>query len=41
MLTVESLRQQIAVGAIDTVVVAFPDLQGRPVGKRVTGPFFL
>jgi len=41
MLTVESLRQQIASGAIDTVVVAFPDLQGRPVGKRVTGPFFL
>src|SRR5580693_3955722 len=41
MLTVESLRQQIAAGAIDTVVVAFPDLQGRPVGKRVTGPFFL
>ena len=28
-------------GDIDTVVVAFPDLQGRPVGKRVTGAFFL
>ena len=28
-------------GDIDTVVVAFPDLQGRPVGKRVTGHFFL
>jgi glutamine synthetase len=41
MLTVESLRQQIISGAIDTVVVAFPDIQGRPVGKRVTGPFFL
>ena len=23
------------------MVVAFPDMQGRPVGKRVTGPFFL
>ena len=41
MLTVESLRQQIVSGAIDTVVVAFPDMQGRPVGKRVTGPYFL
>ncbi|MGA7419815.1 MAG: glutamine synthetase family protein [Acidimicrobiales bacterium] len=41
MLTVESLRQRIVSGAIDTVVVAFPDIQGRPVGKRVTGPFFL
>jgi glutamine synthetase len=37
----ESLRQNIADGSIDTVVLAFPDLQGRPVGKRVTGPFFL
>jgi len=28
-------------GAIDTVVMAFPDLQGRLVGKRTTGRFFL
>jgi glutamine synthetase len=28
-------------GVVDTVVLAFPDLQGRPVGKRVTAPFFL
>jgi glutamine synthetase len=41
MLTMESLADEIASGAIHTVVVAFPDLQGRPVGKRVTGPFFL
>ena len=26
---------------IDTVLVVFPDLQGRLVGKRVTGHFFL
>ena len=26
---------------IDTVVMAFPDLQGRLVGKRTTGRFFL
>ena len=27
-------------GAIDTVLVAFPDLQGRLVGKRVTGHYW-
>jgi len=41
MLTDGSLRQLISDGSIDTVVVAFPDMQGRPVGKRVTAPFFL
>ncbi len=28
-------------GEIDTVLVVFPDLQGRLMGKRVTGHFFL
>jgi glutamine synthetase len=41
MLTLQTLPHQIQSGDIDTVVVAFPDLQGRPVGKRVTGAFFL
>ena len=41
MLTLETLPHQIHSGDIHTVVVAFPDLQGRPVGKRVTGRFFL
>ncbi len=41
MLTLETLPHQIRSGDIHTVVVAFPDLQGRPVGKRVTGSFFL
>ncbi len=41
MLTFESLEKSILSGAIDTVIVAFPDLQGRPVGKRMTGKFFL
>jgi glutamine synthetase len=41
MLTMETLADEITAGGIHTVVVAFPDLQGRPVGKRVTGPFFL
>ena len=37
----EVLRQQIESGDIDTVLVAFPDMQGRLVGKRITGRFFL
>ncbi len=41
MLTIETLPRQIQSGDVHTVVVAFPDLQGRPVGKRVTGTFFL
>ncbi len=40
-LALEELREQIGRGEIDTVVVAFPDLQGRLMGKRVTGHFFL
>ena len=41
ILTLETLERQIAAGHIDTVLVAFPDMQGRLVGKRVTGRFFL
>ena len=41
MLDLETLRALIASGDVDTVILAFPDLQGRPVGKRVTGAFFL
>ena len=37
----ESLARAISDGAIETVVTAFPDLYGRLVGKRITGPFFL
>jgi glutamine synthetase len=36
----ELIDAGIADGSIDTVVVAFPDVYGRPVGKRVTGAFF-
>lgn len=39
--TLEDLRASIANGTVDTVLVVFPDLQGRLVGKRVTGTFFL
>ena len=33
-------RRRSTTGAIDTVLVAFPDLQGRLVGKRVTGHYW-
>jgi glutamine synthetase len=36
-----ALESKIRSGEIDTVVMAFPDLQGRMVGKRTTGRFFL
>ncbi|MFE0649930.1 glutamine synthetase family protein [Streptomyces sp. NPDC059534] len=40
-LTVEELRALVASGDIDTVVLAFPDMQGRLQGKRFAAPFFL
>jgi len=40
-MSVEQLRESIADGSIDTVVVAFPDMQGRLQGKRIHAQFFL
>lgn len=40
-LAVDQLRADIAAGAVDTVIVAMTDMQGRLVGKRVHAPFFL
>jgi glutamine synthetase len=37
----ELITAGIADGSIDTVVLAFPDMHGRPVGKRVTPSFFM
>lgn len=37
----EELTGKIQDGEIDTVLMVFPDLQGRLVGKRTTGRFFL
>ncbi len=37
----EALEDRIRGGEIDTVLMVFPDLQGRLVGKRTTGRFFL
>jgi glutamine synthetase len=41
MLTLEQLREDVEAGGIDTVLTAFTDMQGRLVGKRVDGEFFL
>jgi glutamine synthetase len=41
VLTLEELRADVAGGAIDTVVVAFTDMQGRLLGKRMDAEFFL
>ncbi len=40
-LTVEELRQAVSGGEIDTVIVAFTDVQGRLVGKRVSARLFV
>jgi glutamine synthetase len=40
-LTVDQLRTQVRDGDVDTVVVAFPDMQGRLQGKRIHAQFFL
>ncbi|MFJ7999460.1 glutamine synthetase family protein [Streptomyces sp. NPDC096310] len=40
-LSVEELRVLVETGEIDTVVLAFPDMQGRLQGKRFAAPFFL
>ena len=41
MMDREELERSICAGEIDTVLVCFPDMQGRLVGKRVTGHFYL
>ncbi len=35
------LKSDVAAGSIDTVLVAFPDMQGRLIGKRFQAEFFL
>jgi glutamine synthetase len=41
MLAIESLREHVEAGEIDTVVVAFTDHYGRQMGKRVDGFHFI
>jgi glutamine synthetase len=40
-LPVQELRDLVDTGEIDTVVLAFTDMQGRLQGKRFAGPFFV
>jgi glutamine synthetase len=40
-LTLERLTEFVGNGDIDTVIVAFTDMQGRLVGKRVSARLFL
>jgi glutamine synthetase len=40
-LDLETLHELVLKGDIDTILVAFPDMQGRLMGKRVTGHYFL
>ena len=39
--TLAELKQDVAAGTIDTVLVAFPDMQGRMIGKRFQAEYFL
>src|SRR3990170_9059939 len=41
MLTQADLERQVAAGDIDTVIVAFCDMQGRLTGKRVSARLFV
>ncbi|KQX35206.1 glutamine synthetase [Devosia sp. Root436] len=39
--TLADLKKDVAAGSIDTVLVAFPDMQGRMIGKRFQAEYFL
>src|SRR5881227_537821 len=41
MLTLKDLEGLVESGEVDTVVTAFTDMQGRLMGKRIQGEFFL
>src|SRR6266567_6520673 len=41
MLSLDELRHEIEAGTIDTIVTAFTDMQGRLIGKRIQGEYFL
>ena len=41
LLTIEQLRVKISEGEVDTVIVAFTDMQGRLQGKRLHGQYFV
>jgi glutamine synthetase len=41
MLTMEDLQDAVGASEIDTVIVCFPDMQGRLIGKRFQAEYFL
>src|SRR6266571_1552198 len=41
MLSMDQLRAAIGAGEIDTVILAFTDMQGRLAGKRLSAEYFL
>jgi glutamine synthetase len=41
MLSLEQLRAEVGAGDIDTVTLAFTDMQGRLAGKRLSAEYFL
>src|SRR3954469_20615575 len=41
VLTPDQLRADVETGGIDTVIVAFTDMQGRLMGKRLDAEFFM
>ena len=41
ILSMKSLRAAVANCSIDTVIAAFPDMQGRLMGKRFHAKFFV
>src|SRR5436189_5802793 len=40
-LSKDKLASDVEKGLIDTVVVAFTDMQGRPMGKRIEAEYFM
>ena len=40
-LTFDELKKAVAAGDVDRVIVCFPDMQGRLIGKRMLGRYFV
>src|SRR5262245_16650131 len=40
-MNLDALRKAVSDGSVDTVLLAFADMQGRLQGKRLTASFFL
>ena len=40
-LTFDALKKQVADGSIDTVLTVMVDMQGRLMGKRMVGQYFI